>query len=593
MKWLGKSGYKKFHIWRYKHITHQQFLLFLAVVIGFASGMGVVVLKNLAHYIAEILEIGKLHSYHRYYYFALPFIGLLLVVLVKKYLIKTEVGHGIPMALYALARKNGIMERKTMFSSIVTAPFTVGFGGSTGLEGPAVATGAALGANISQFFHLDEKSRKLLLTCAAGASLSAIFKAPIAAIVFCIEIFSLDLTLVSLMPLLIASVTAVITRLFFLGEEYLVNFYDIQRFSLENIPFYLLLGGVTAFVSVYFSKVYFVAERWFGQYKNPFAKIAIAGMLLGLSIYVIPPLYGEGFKIMNSLIGLNYRAFFEHFFFPAYTSNRWVVATLMLGLILVKPFATAITLHGGGVGGIFAPVLFTGIATGNLFAKLFDNLGVMLPFSNFTLVGMGGLMAGVLHAPLTAIFLIAEVTGGYELLVPLMITVAISFAITRLYSKYSVYTKELAEKNSLVTHDKDQTILTAMVLKNLIERNFVSVRVEENLGDLVSAVSRSSRNLFPVLDDEKHLVGIITLDAIRSIMFDVTKYKDIKVSDLMQRPPELIFSDDTMKVTMDKFERSSAWNLPVVNHRDEYAGFISKSKLLTAYRRKLLAVSTV
>ncbi len=589
-KWSGKSGYKKFHIWRYKHITHQQFLSLLAAVIGFASGMGVVLLKNLTHYIAEILKTGKLHPYH--YYFTLPFIGLLLVVLVKKYLIKTEVWHGIPMALYALARKNGIMDRKTMFSSVLTAPLTVGFGGSTGLEGPAVATGASLGANISQFFHLDEKSRKLLLTCAAGASLSAIFKAPIAAIVFCIEIFSLDLTLVSLMPLLIASVTAVITRLFFLGGEYLMKFYDIQNFSLENIPFYLLLGVVTAFFSVYFSKVYFATEKWFGRYKNPFVRIAIAGLLLGFLIYAIPPLYGEGFQMMNNLIGLNYRAFFEHFFFPAYTSNRWVVTILMLGLILAKPFATSATLHGGGVGGIFAPVLFTGTVTGNLFAKFFDNLGVMLPSSNFTLVGMAGLMAGVLHAPLTAIFLIAEVTGGYELFVPLMITVAISFTLARLYSKHSVYTKELAEKDSLLTHDKDQTILTAMALKNLIERNFVSVQVEENLGDLVSAVSRSSRNLFPVLDDDKHLVGIITLDTIRSIMFDITKYEDVKVSDLMQRPPELIFSDDRMKVTMDKFERSSAWNLPVVNHQEEYVGFISKSKLLTAYRRKLLAVST-
>lgn len=592
MRWVSKSWYKRLHIWRYRNITHTQFLFFLAILVGFVAGMGAVVLKDLTHYITQTFQPGHFHFYHPYY-FALPLIGLILVALVKKYLLKAEVGHGIPKALYALARKNGIMDKKSLLSSILTAPITVGFGGSVGLEGPSVVTGAALGSKMAQLFHLDEKSRKLLLVCAAGAALSAIFKVPIAAIVFCIEIFSLDLTMTSLMPLLIASVTAVVTRSFFLGEEYLVNFYDIHKFSLGNIPFYLLLGVVTALFSIYFTWVYFATERWFDRYKNPVLKIAIAGGLLGVLTYAIPPLYGEGFEMMNNLIGLNYRAFFEHFLFPSYAGNHWVMLIFMLALILAKPLATSATLHGGGVGGIFAPALFMGSVTGNLFAKFFDSFGVALPSSNFTLVGMAGIMAGVLHAPLTAIFLIAEITGGYELFVPLMITVAISFAIARLYSKHSVYTKELAEEDNLLTHDKDQVILISMEIKNLIERNFVSVDAEQYLGDLVSAVSRSSRNIFPVLDAEKHLVGIITLDTIRSIMFDTTKYADVSVTELMQKPPELIFAADTMKVIMDKFERSQAWNLPVVDRDEAYVGFISKSKLLTAYRRKLLEVSTV
>ena len=591
MRWSSKSWYKKLHIWRYRNITHEQFLFFLSIVIGFIAGMGAVLLKDLTHSLSEIFETGAFRSYHPYY-FALPFIALLLVALVKKHVLKGEVGHGIPMALYALARKNGIMSRKSLVSSLFTAPITVGFGGSVGLEGPAVVTGAALGSRVSQLFHLDEKSRKLLLVCAAGASLSGIFKVPLAAIVFCIEIFSLDLTLSSLMPLLIASVTAVVTRYFFLGGNYLVVFYDIHKFSLENIPFYLLLGLFTALLSIYFTQVYFATERWFERYKNPFVKITIAGALLGILIYAIPPLYGEGFEMMNNLIGLNYRSFFEHSLFPNYADKRWVMILFMVAIILAKPLATSATLHGGGVGGIFAPALFMGSVTGNLFAKLFDTLGVALPSSNFTLVGMAGLMAGLLHAPLTAIFLIAEITGGYELFVPLMITAVISFTLTRLYSKYSVYTKELAEEDSLLTHDKDQVILISLEIKNLIERNFVSVHAEQSLGNVVSAVSRSSRNLFPVLDEERHLVGIITLDTLRSIMFDTTKYQEIKVPELMEKPPELIFTDDSVRVIMDKFERSGAWNLPVVDQSESYIGFISKSKLLTAYRRKLLEVST-
>ncbi|WP_121666909.1 chloride channel protein [Mesonia aquimarina] len=584
-----KTPFTRFLIWRYKHISNKNFVFILSVFVGLLAGLASVILKNITHFITKAFESGSIHSYHIYLYFIFPFIGLLLVLLVKKFILRNEVGHGIPMALFSISKKEGKMARRNMISSLLTAPLTVGFGGSVGLEGPSVATGASFGANIGQLFHMKAQTRKLLLVCAAAGSLSAIFKAPIAAILFAIEVFSLDLTFASLLPLLLASISAVVTRMLFIGEQYIVDFHGIQRFDIHNILFYSALGIITAIVSLYFSKIYFTTEHYFKKIKNDYLKITIAGVIIGLLTFLVPPLYGEGFTFMNNLISQNYTTAFDAFLFKEWIGNPWIIIGLIVGLILLKPIATSVTLSGGGVGGVFAPVLFLGAVSGSFFVNICRQLGFELSNSNFTLVGMAGLMAGVLQAPLTAIFLIAEITGGYELFIPLMITVAISFLITKARVDYNIYTKELKENNELITHDKDKAVLTLLKLDRIIEQNFIPLRPKMTLKEMLhNAVTKSKRNLFPVLNDDEELVGVITLDDIREIMFDTSLHDSVLVEFLMHDAPDYIhYGKDNMQQVMAKFQNTGAWNLPVIKN-GKYIGFVSKSKMLTAYRRKLI-----
>ncbi|TQD40433.1 chloride channel protein [Haloflavibacter putidus] len=586
----NKSAFTKFLIWRYKHISNNNFIYILAIVIGLLAGLASVVLKNATHFIASLFEQGSLQNYHHLFYFLFPSVGLLLVFFISKYILKTGVGHGIPMALFSISQKEGKMERRNIISSLLTAPITVGFGGSVGLEGPSVATGASVGSNIAKLFHMNPQTRKLLLVCAAAGSLSAIFKAPIAAILFAVEVFSLDLTFASLVPLLLASISAVITRMFFIGEQYIVNFSNIDAFKISDLAFYALLGVLTAVVSIYFSKVYFAIERQFSKFKNQLLKVGLAGVILGVLTFAVPPLYGEGFGFMNNLIAQDHELAFSGFYFQEWLGNNWTIIGLVLGLILLKPIATAVTLSGGGVGGVFAPVLFLGAVTGSFFVNLSNSLGFNLSNSNFTMVGMAGLMAGVLHAPLTAMFLIAEITGGYQLFVPLMISVAISFLISRSQLSYNIYTKELKESDKLITQDKDKAVLTLLKLDQIIETNFISLKPKMTLKKmLLQGVAKSKRNLFPVLDDEGILVGVITLDDVREIMFDTSLYDSVLVEFLMHDPPEYIYyGKDNMQRVMNKFQNTSAWNLPVIKE-GKYVGFVSKSKMLTAYRRKLIS----
>ncbi|MGO3706293.1 MAG: chloride channel protein [Mesonia hippocampi] len=587
----SKSFFTRFLIWRYKHISDKNFTYFLSIVVGLVSGLAAVTLKNLTHLIASTLESSEtIGSYHTYFYFIFPFIGLALVLFVKKVLLKQEVGHGIPLALFSLSQREGKMKRKNLISSLLTAPLTVGFGGSVGLEGPSVATGASFGSNIAQLFHVKAHTRKLLLVCAAAGSLSAIFKAPIAAILFAIEVFSLDLTFASLLPLLFASVSAVVTRMLFIGEQYILDFHNIQGFEIIDLLFYIALGILTAVFSIYFTKVYFSTEKYFSSIKNDYLKISIAGILLGALMFTVPPLYGEGFNFINNLIFEDTQTAFQHFFFPEWLGEPWLVILLILGLILLKPLATAITLSSGGVGGVFAPVLFLGAVTGNFFVAICNQLGFNLSVSNFTMIGMAGMMAGVLHAPLTAMFLIAEITGGYELFVPLMLTVAISFIISKTNTDYNIYTKELKEKNELLTHDKDHNVLTLLKLDSIIENNFISITPKMSLKEILHhAVAKSKRNLYPVLNTEKELIGVITLDDIREIMLDPKLQESLLAEFIMHDAPGYIYyGKDSARQVMNKFENTGAWNLPVIDQNGKYMGFISKSKLLTAYRQKLI-----
>ena len=588
-----KSLLTKFFIWRLKHISHKQFVYILSIIVGFLSGVVAVVIKNLTHYIQLLLEGKLIKDYHNAFYFIFPLIGLLLTYLLIRYVIRNRITQGIPATLFAISKQKGIIKRQKMFASLITAPITVGFGGSVGLEGPTVATGAAISSNLSRMLHLNQATRTLLIGCAAAGAMSSLFKAPIAAIIFAIEVFSLDLTLVSLIPLLLASVSAIITSYFFQGNDILLPFSIQDEFVLKDIPFYILLGVVAGVVSIYFTKTYERLQIFFDKISSPVKRLIIGGLGIGVLVYFIPPLYGEGFDVINNLVQGNLGHVLENNFLQLDISNNWVIIGLLSGLVLFKVIASCFTFGSGGVGGIFAPTLFMGSIMGNCLARIINSLGFLndpVSESNFTLIGMTGLMAGVLHAPLTAIFLIAEVTGGYELFIPLMIAAAISFSITKLYIPHSVYAMELGEKGELITHNKDHAVLTLMDLNKVVETNFIEIYPEMTLKMIVNhAIIHSKRNIFPVLDKESRtLEGIILLDDLRPVMFNKSLYKKIIARELMHKPPEIIDLDnDKMTEVMKKFQDTGAWNLPVTKD-GKYYGIVSKSKLLTSYRRKLI-----
>ena len=586
-----KNIFIKTLIWRYKHVSERQFIYVLSILVGFLAGLGTLVLKNMTYFFQSLLKGNLIKEFHHSLYFIFPIIGLFLVFAIKKYFIKKEMGHGISTTLYSISKRSGIIEKYKIYASLITAPITVGFGGSVGLQGPAVSTGSALGSTIAQLFHMNSKTRMLLIGCATAGAMSSMFKAPVAAIIFAVEIFSLDLAFASLVPLLLASVSAVVTSYFFLGKEVLLGFELQDVFEINDLLFYVLLGIGTGVASVYFSKMYFVITRFFDRFSSPFKKLVIDGVAIGLLLFLIPPLYGEGYGLINNLLHGNAVAALSDIPYNLDFENVWIVIIMLLMITIFKAIAMTTTFAAGGVGGIFVPTLVMGSALGNVFAKIINQFGFQVSEANFTLIGMTGLMAGVLHAPLTAIFLIAEITGGYDLFVPLMLVAAISYALTKYFISNSIYTVELAKRGELITHDKDKNVLMMMQMDKIIETNFVSVVPEMNLGELLkTAVAKSNRNIFPVIDEAQQFLGIVLLDDIRPVMFDQKMYETANVSDFMKSAPEIIFYDDSIEKVMRKFKESGAWNLPVIKE-GIYVGFISKSKLLTAYRNKLIEVT--
>jgi len=578
-------------IWRYKYISEKQFIWVLSILVGFLAGLGTVILKYITLFIQSILEDGIIKNVHYALYFIFPILGVWLVYLIKKNFIKKPIGHGISTTLYSISKKSGIIERYKIFASLITAPITVGFGGSAGLQGPAVSTGAALGSNVAQLFHMNTKTRMLLIGCATAGAMSSMFQAPVAAIVFAIEIFSLDLVFASLVPLLLASVSAVITSYFFRGTDVLFGFELQEAWRVRDIFFYIFLGIGTGIASVYFSKMYFFITRFFARFSNQYWKIGIAAVGIGLMLYFIPPLYGEGYGLINNLLAGNTAEALSGMENSINMESVWMVIGMLLIITVFKAIAMTTTFAAGGVGGIFIPTLFMGSAIGNVFAKIINQFGFNVSESNFTLIGMTGLMAGVLHAPLTAIFLIAEITGGYDLFVPLMLVATISYGFTKYFVKNSIYTAELAKRGELITNDKDKNALMMLKIDRVLETNFVKLHPDMTLGEMLKlGVAKSSRNLFPVLDEEEQFLGIVLLDDVRSVMFDQTMYDSTTVSLFMKSAPDIIFYEDSMQTIMKKFKGTGAWNLPVIKNK-KYIGFISKSKLLTAYRNKLIQVT--
>jgi CIC family chloride channel protein len=583
--------FKRILIWRYKHISEVQFVFILSILVGFLAGIGTVVLKNLTHYIRLLFELSIFRSYQNTLYFIFPIIGLILVYIIKQTWLKKHIGHGISSTLYAISKLGGIIPKYNIYAGLITAPLTAGFGGSVGLQGPAVSIGSALGSNVAQLFHMNQKTRMLLIGCAAAGAMASMFKAPIAAIIFAVEIFSLDLVFTSLIPLLLASVSAVVTSYFFLGTDVLLRFELTDKFQIDDILFYVILGLITALASVYFSKVFFAITNFFKQFESRAKRLLIGGLAIGTLLFFIPALYGEGYGIMNNLLKGDHLAAIGRTPFDIDLSNIWIVIVLLLGIAVFKAIAMTTTFGAGGVGGVFIPTLVMGSALGNAFAKIINNIGLdfHVSESNFTLIGMTGLMAGVLHAPLTAIFLIAEITGGYELFVPLMIVSAISFSITKFYISHSIYTVKLAERGELMTHDKDKNVLMVLNIDKVIETNFIVLKPDMKLGYILNhAVAKSSRNHFPVVDDEQRFLGVIHLDDMRHMMFNADLYDKVDVASLMHANTDIItYEKDSMNVIMEKFKTSGVWNLPVIKD-GKYYGYISKSKLLTAYRRELI-----
>ncbi|MBN2864097.1 MAG: chloride channel protein [Bacteroidales bacterium] len=566
-------------------------LYVLSLIVGFLSALAAALLKNAIHYTHQILTKGITAESGNYLYLAYPLIGMLLTFLFVKYVVKDNIGHGISRVLYAISKKKSYLKGHNTWTSVIASTITIGFGGSVGAEAPIVLTGSSIGSAIGRFFRLNYRSVTLLIGCGAAGAVAGIFKAPIAGIVFTLEILMLDLTISSIVPLLISSVTAATVAYFLMGERVLFTFNVFEAFNISNIPWYLVLGVLSGFVSIYFSRMTLSLERGFEKIKNQYIRLLGGGIILGLLIFLFPPFYGEGYDTVMLLLQEGIDPVISDTLFHKFSDNFVVITLFIIGLIFLKVIASSSTNGPGGVGGIFAPVLFTGGVNGYLIASLLNRfLNVDLPDNRFVLVGMAGMMAGVMHAPLTAIFLIAEITGGYDLLIPLIITSTVAYITTRSFERHSIYHVQLAERGELITHDKDKAVLTLMDWKKEIETDLYKVKPTDTLGDLVKAISRSKRNIFPVVDDYNILEGVVLLDEVREMMFNQKLYDTVKVRDLMTLPPSYIDKKENIEIVMETFRKTGAWNLPVLDN-GYYVGFISKSRIFTTYREMLIQFS--
>ncbi len=548
-------------------------------------------LKNLVHYVGFILTDHFKPEDGNYLYFAYPFIGLVLTFLYVKYFVKDNIGHGISRILFSISKNNSLLRSHNMHSSMFASTMTIGFGGSVGTEAPIVLTGASIGSSLGRLMHLNYKYRTLLIGCGATAAIAGIFKAPIAAVVFTLEVLMLDLTTLSIVPLLISAVVAVTVSSFLLGEGALFSFSVSEPFVLNHLPFYLLLGIVTGLVSLYFTKASMYIENKIEVIKKPLTRLLIGGITLGLLIYLFPPLYGEGYNALKVLQSNLPESLTKSSLFYSLRDNQFYFIIFLILILIMKVIAMSTTTGSGGVGGIFAPALFMGGTTGFLVARIINVFyTVRVSESNFSLVGMAGVMAGVLHAPLTAIFLIAEITGGYKLFLPIMLTCTVSYLTIKYFETHSIYTKRLAKRGELITHHKDKAVLTLMKIRHVIENNFRCIHPDSTLGELVKEISESKRNIFPVTGNDNKLVGLVYLDDVRKIIFDPHLYGKKQVKEFMVKPLAIINWSDTMEQVMEKFEKTKAWNLPVTDN-GKYMGFISKSKIFNTYREMMIQFS--
>ena len=581
--------YMRMLMWREKHIKEKNFVLILALLVGIFSGFAALLLKLIISTIATFLTSHVSLTSGNYLYLVWPIVGIFIVSMFVRYVVRDNISHGVTRVLYAISQKKSRLKVHNMWTSLVASSVTIGFGGSVGAEGPIVFTGAAIGSNLGGLFRLSPRILMMLVGCGAAAGIAGIFKAPIAGMLFTIEVLMLDLTAVSVMPLMIASITGATVAYIFTGYDVEFFFAQSEPFVTGRIPYVILLGVFCGFVSLYFTRVMNMMEKMFGRLKNPWYKLAVGAVILSSLIFLFPPLYGEGYEPINMLLNGQVAQIFDGSIFYNYRHDVWMVILFIGLIILTKVFATSATNGSGGVGGTFAPSLYVGCMAGFFFAILINTLGLSdgdLSTKNFALMGMAGVMSAVMHAPLMAIFLTAEMTGGYELFLPLLIVSTISYGTIRLFLPYSIYTMRLAQRGELLTHEKDKTVLTLLKMDSVIEKDFIEVHPEMTLKEMVDVISRSNRNLFPVTDDNGMLLGVVLLDDIRNIMFRPDLYRKMYVRKFMSMPPARIEVGETMDKVMKTFDDTNAWNLPVVEN-GRYVGFVSKSKIFNSYRRVL------
>ncbi len=574
-------------------LPNNQLMIILSIVVGFIAGLIAVIMKNMVFYIRELLTKNFSISYSNYLYVIYPAIGIIVTLIIIKFILRRPVRDGIPNVLYSISKEHGLIPKHNMFSSLITSSLTVGFGGSVGLEGPTVVTGAAWGSTIGKALRLNYKQMITILGFASAAAMSAIFKAPIAAVVFALEVILFDMTMTALVPLLVASITAALTSYLFLGQDILYPFTVDHVFELGQTPYYIGLGLFTSLVSVYFIKMYVFSGVVLEKIKNWFVRFLVGASVLGGIIFLLPSLYGEGFEAINKSLEGNIKFVFDNSIFYGYNGNVTIALVILFAIIIFKVIATSLTFRAGGVGGVFAPTLFIGTTTGLFFASFINYFGfVHLPVASFALVGMAGLLAGVVHAPLTAIFLIAEITGGYDMFLPIMLVATISYSVARIIVPKSIYTIQLKNRGEVITHHKDSALLSMMDIGSLIERNFKTIDHNATLGELVKVIANSTRNLYPVIDDDDNFYGIIFLDQIRNIMFKPELYDTTFVYSLLFIPSNIVHYDDDMETVASKFQHSGKYNLVVLKD-GKYEGFVSRANVFSHYREILKDMSEV
>ena len=582
-----REAFFSFLLWREQHIKEKNFVLLLAFIVGIGSGLAALVLKFLIHYISTVLTEGVNLESGNYLYILLPAVGVVITALYVRYVVRDDISHGVTRVLYSISQNKSRLKRHNIYTSVLASSVTIGFGGSVGAEGPIVYTGASIGSNLGRVFRMSPRILMILVGCGAAAGIAGIFKAPIAGMLFTLEVLMLDLTTVSVMPLLIASITSTTIAYVYTGYEFEFFFAQTEDFYTSRIPYVILLGIVSGFASLYFTRVMNMMENFFGRFRNRWLKTLVGCAILSALVFVFPPLYGEGYGSIVGLLAGDTSSIVNGSIFYGDRYEVWFLALFIGLIILTKAFATSATNGAGGVGGTFAPSLYVGCMTGFLFAFIINHFGLAeLSTKNFALIGMAGVMSGVMHAPLMAIFLTAELTGGYDLFLPLLIVSTISYGTIKMFEPYSIYTMRLAIRGDLLTHHKDKAVLTLLKINNVIETDFLPVYPDMTLKDMVDTIAKSKRNLFPVLNERRELVGVVLLDEIRNIMFRPDLYRRMRVSTFMTMPPAKIEINESMDAVMKTFDNTGAWNLPVVED-GRYVGFVSKSKIFNSYRRVL------
>ena len=568
-------------------------LLILSLVVGLLSGGAAVLLHSLINLIR-----GGLHSAFEgkadiLLYLVLPGVGMLVSLFIVRYLIKDNIGHGVTKVLVAVSKNESRIRPHNMWSSVLTSSLTIGFGGSVGAEAPIVYTGAAIGSNFARYLRMSYRSATILIGCGAAGAIAGIFKAPLAGVLFTLEILLFNISMTSMMPLLLSTVSAAMVSYIFTGDS-LPFECTLSPFNIANVPFYILLGFFCGLISLYFLRMTLHMEDRLSSLKKPFLKWFVCSLLLGGLILLFPPLYGEGYDFLHPLL-TGGEISYDMSILSQLPASPWIVPLFFLAVMLLKVFSMTFTNAGGGVGGTFGPTLFVGALAGFVLARtlnlLFAGGDISVPEQNFVLVGMAGLMAGVMQAPMTAIFLIAEMTGGYELFLPLILTSTISFGTMRMFEQYSIYTKRIAASGELLTHDSDQAVLTLLRTTDLVEKDFSTVEIDATLGKFVQVIGESRRNLFPVIDSKGHFQGYVSLEDVRKDMFNAGLYEKRHVFNYMRSAPAYVYENENMESVMRKFESTDAWNLPVVKEDRTYLGFVSKSKIFSAYRNELKELS--